>query len=96
LALEWARENIRVVGVAPGKVDTSLAQGVIAYGESRPGGVNPLGRVCTPDEVAGLIGYLVGPRGAYITGTTVQIDGGEILAPDNARPARDGGGPRTP
>jgi NAD(P)-dependent dehydrogenase (short-subunit alcohol dehydrogenase family) len=36
----------------------------------------PLGRVGTPAEVAGLIAFLASPAGAYITGTTIAVDGG--------------------
>jgi 3-oxoacyl-[acyl-carrier protein] reductase len=85
LALEWAHEGIRVVGVAPGKVDTLLGGPVIDYGNSRPAGINPLGRVGTPEEIAELIAYVASDRASFMTGTTVQIDGGEVLAPDNSR-----------
>jgi len=36
----------------------------------------PLGRVGTVDDIAGLAALLVSPRGAYITGAAIQVDGG--------------------
>jgi NAD(P)-dependent dehydrogenase (short-subunit alcohol dehydrogenase family) len=79
LALEWAASGIRVVGVAPGKVDTDLLAPIKALTESGKLGLNPQGRFGTPDEVAGLIEFLVSPAAAYITGVTIPIDGGELL-----------------
>jgi NAD(P)-dependent dehydrogenase (short-subunit alcohol dehydrogenase family) len=80
LALEWARHKIRVVGVAPGKVDTELVQPVLEYGERRNIRVNPLGRVGLPEEVAELVCFLASDRAAYITGSVITIDGGEVAA----------------
>lgn len=79
LALEWARDNVRVVGVAPGKVDTSMVEPIVAWATKRGDRLNPLGRIGTPEEVAALVAFLVGPDGAFITGSTVTIDGGELL-----------------
>jgi len=36
----------------------------------------PLGRMATPDEVAGTVTFLAGPDAAYITGAVVPVDGG--------------------
>jgi NAD(P)-dependent dehydrogenase (short-subunit alcohol dehydrogenase family) len=36
----------------------------------------PLGRLGTPEDVAGLVAFLVSKPGSYITGATIQIDGG--------------------
>lgn len=79
LALEWAREGVRVVGVAPGKIDTALVEPVLRWVEKNDLPVNPLGRVGCDREVADLVAYLVSDRAGYITGVTVPIDGGELL-----------------
>jgi 3-oxoacyl-[acyl-carrier protein] reductase len=80
LALDWARDNVRVVGVAPGKVETALVQPILEWSAKRQLPLNPLGRIAQPDEVAELIAFLVSDRATYITGTVITIDGGEVAA----------------
>jgi 3-oxoacyl-[acyl-carrier protein] reductase len=80
LALEWARDGVRVVGIAPGKVDTALVAPIVAFSEHHDIPLNPLGRIGRPEEVADLIAFLVSDRATYITGSIITIDGGEVLA----------------
>lgn len=87
LALEWARDGIRVVGVAPGKVDTDLVQPILRWSEKRSLPLNPMRRIGGADEVADLVAFLVSDEAGYITGVTVPIDGGELLAA-GAEPGR--------
>jgi 2-deoxy-D-gluconate 3-dehydrogenase len=88
LALELAPHAIRVVAVAPGNIrtegvarmepnlpDTELAKMAGAAIERRP-----LGREGTPDDVARVVLFLVSDLAAYITGTTILVDGGYLLA----------------
>jgi len=79
LALEWAREGVRVVGVAPGKIDTELVAPIVAWTEKHELPMNPLGRIGADTEVADLVAFLVSDQAGYITGVTVPIDGGELL-----------------
>jgi citronellol/citronellal dehydrogenase len=76
LALEWSRHGIRSVCIAAG---TILTEGLAQYGEDAVErwrrGV-PLARLGSPEEVASLIAFLATPGGAYITGTTIVVDGG--------------------
>jgi citronellol/citronellal dehydrogenase len=76
LALEWSRHRIRTVCVAPG---TILSEGLEGYGpeaiEAWTRSV-PLGRLGRPEEVAALIAFLASAGGAYVTGTTIVVDGG--------------------
>ncbi len=81
LALEWARDGIRVVGVAPGKIDTELLAPIKAWSAKRQIALNPLDRIGTADEVAALISYAVSDPARYLTGVTIPLDGGELLAP---------------
>jgi citronellol/citronellal dehydrogenase len=76
LALEWSRYGIRSVCLALGTIAT---EGLDQYGEEeieRWRRAVPLGRLGTPAEVAALIAFLASPAGAYITGTTIAVDGG--------------------
>jgi NAD(P)-dependent dehydrogenase (short-subunit alcohol dehydrogenase family) len=76
LGIEWARHGIRSVCVAVG---TILTEGLGQYSEAeteRWRRAIPLGRLGTPAEVAGLIAFLASPAGAYITATTIAVDGG--------------------
>jgi citronellol/citronellal dehydrogenase len=76
LALEWSRHRIRTVCLALG---TILTEGLDRYGEEaveRWRRSVPLGRLGTPAEVAAIIAFLATSAGAYITGTTIAIDGG--------------------
>jgi citronellol/citronellal dehydrogenase len=76
LALEWSRHRIRSVCVAPG---TILTEGLEGYDQAAIDGWArsvPLGRLGRPEEVGALIAFLASPGGAYVTGTTIVVDGG--------------------
>ena len=76
LAIEWSRYGIRAVCVACGNIDT---EGYRAYGEDAIAQAErqvPLGRLGLPEEVAATIAFLASHGGAYITGTTIVVDGG--------------------
>jgi citronellol/citronellal dehydrogenase len=76
LAIEWSRHGIRTVCVAPG---TILTEALHEYGKdavARWERSVPLGRLGRPEEVASLIAFLATPGGAYVTGTTIVVDGG--------------------
>lgn len=78
LAVDWAPHGIRVNTVAPGVVNTpmsavSLADPVrsAAIRES-----TPLGRPAEVQEIADVVGYLLGPTSSYVTGALLNVDGG--------------------
>jgi NAD(P)-dependent dehydrogenase (short-subunit alcohol dehydrogenase family) len=76
LALELGRHDILVSSVAPGEISTPMTgmDESEAYHEERPG--NPLGRPGHVNEVASVIAFLASPRSAYVTGTSITVDGG--------------------
>jgi citronellol/citronellal dehydrogenase len=76
LALEWSRYGIRAVCVSPGTIATEALAQYGAEAVERWARSVPLGRLGTPDEVASVIAFLCSPGGAYVTGTTVVVDGG--------------------
>ena len=76
LALEWAEYGIRVVGVAPGAIETDMNRAEIeTFGRERFEGWIPLGRLGTVQDVAGAVCFLASDAASYISGTTLTIDG---------------------
>ena len=82
LALAWARDTIRVNGIAPGLVDTKLTKVTTQHPERLDATLKsiPLRRMGTPDEMAGAALFLASPLASYITGQTLIVDGGLTLA----------------
>jgi 3-oxoacyl-[acyl-carrier protein] reductase len=83
LSMELAASSINVNTICPGYIETTRLQKVFAAGgedakEMRAALLNevPMRRIGTVEDVAGLVAFLVSPRGSYITGTAVQVDGG--------------------
>jgi NAD(P)-dependent dehydrogenase (short-subunit alcohol dehydrogenase family) len=79
LAVEWARDLVRVVGIAPGKIDTEMVAPIVAWTDKNNLELNPMSRLGADQEVADLVAFLVSDQARYITGITVPIDGGELL-----------------
>jgi 3-oxoacyl-[acyl-carrier protein] reductase len=73
VAVEVARRGVTVNAVAPGLIETSLAEEVI---EGEMAKAIPARRVGTPEEVASCIRFLVSEQASYVTGTTLTVDGG--------------------
>ena len=77
LAVEWALDNIYVINVAPGYVETDLSSAYLEDDENR-NWLNariPIGRPAQPSEVATVVGQIVESGGALLTGQTVYMDG---------------------
>lgn len=75
MARELAAEGIRVVAVAPGAIASGGNADPDPDERARSEAGIPAHRLGRPEEVAELIAYLASPEAAYITGTTVVIDG---------------------
>lgn len=78
LALEWARDGIRVNTVAPWYTRTPLVEPVLAQPERLAAIVarTPLGRIAEPHEIATVVAFLAMPAASYITGQCLAVDGG--------------------
>ncbi|HEU5362808.1 MAG TPA: SDR family oxidoreductase [Gaiellaceae bacterium] len=78
LSREVGPNGITVNCVAPGRIDTPRLTEL--YGDGGPPpedlGQIPLGRLGTPREFGDIVCFLASPRAAYVTGTTVLVDGG--------------------
>jgi 3-oxoacyl-[acyl-carrier protein] reductase len=81
LGQAWARDGIRVNGLAPGLVDTKLTKVTTDNPERRAGALAsiPQGRLGTPDDMAGAALFLASPLASYVTGHTLVVDGGLSL-----------------
>ena len=89
LSRELAKDRIRVNTVLPGAIQTDRLRQVIAGQAQRQGrsveelrrtweGEIPLGRLGEPEDVADMIVFLASERANYVTGVTVQVDGGRV------------------
>jgi 3-oxoacyl-[acyl-carrier protein] reductase len=79
LAREIGSRNITVNCVAPGFIDTDMTKGL---GESQHEALLsqiPLGRLGSPEDIAHAVAFLAGPQAAYITGTTLHVNGGMYM-----------------
>jgi 3-oxoacyl-[acyl-carrier protein] reductase len=89
LSNEYAKDNILFNNVCPGRI---LTDRIIQLAEARAKTANmsveevlssmekdiPIGRIGKPKELADLVVFLSSERASYITGTTIQVDGGAV------------------
>ena len=78
----WARDGIRVNGLAPGLVATKLTAVTTEHPERMAGALRaiPMGRAGTPADMAGAALFLASPLAAYVAGQTLIVDGGLSLS----------------
>lgn len=80
LAVELAPRGVTVNCVAPGWVDTEMVGGAIATGgRDRITAGIPLGRIATPEDIAGPIAFLCSPLARHVTGEVLNVNGGSVL-----------------
>lgn len=76
LCKELGPRGIRVNAVAPGLTETEPGAGLPPEAVGRIVGMTALGRICRPEDVAGAVLFLAGDTSAYISGVTLNVDGG--------------------
>jgi 2-hydroxycyclohexanecarboxyl-CoA dehydrogenase len=83
LASELARSGITVNSIPPSLVDTPMARHAEEVGDfpgvDLVGGMVPLGRAGTPDDIAGACSFLCSDDGSYITGQLIGVNGGMYI-----------------
>ncbi|MBP6189754.1 MAG: 3-oxoacyl-ACP reductase FabG [Azonexus sp.] len=79
LARELGSRNITVNCVAPGFIATDMTHALTEEQKQAMLATIPLGRAGTPEDIAGTVGFLVSPAAAYVTGTTVHVNGGMFM-----------------
>jgi 3-oxoacyl-[acyl-carrier protein] reductase len=83
LAVELAPDNIRVNAICPGPGDTPMLATFVggdsdAHRQAFLASI-PLGRLCSPDDVANAMLFLASDEGRFITGVVLEVDGGRCI-----------------
>lgn len=81
LAEALAPHNVRINGLAPGLIDTEMAQVLTVEQTQAVVSQTPLGRLGTPEEVAEVACFLLSEKSRFMVGQTVAVCGGRIMIP---------------
>ncbi len=80
LARTYAKDGITVNVVSPGGVDTPMMTTNLTDEQLRSFlEMVPIGRLATPEEIAGAVVFLASEQGRYITGATLNVSGGQLM-----------------
>ncbi len=77
-AADYAKHNIRVKGIVPGTIETALTRRLTENPEARARlvALHPIGRIGTPEEMAGIAVFLASDESSFATGAHFHVDGG--------------------
>lgn len=79
LAREVGSRNVTVNAVSPGFIDTDMTRGLPDEAHTALLGQIPLGRLGMAEDIAAAVIFLASPRAAYITGETINVNGGMYM-----------------
>ncbi|WP_101068929.1 3-oxoacyl-[acyl-carrier-protein] reductase [Roseovarius salinarum] len=79
IAYEVATRGITANAVAPGFIATAMTDKLTDDQKGRLNDQIPMGRMGTPEEIAAAVLYLASPEAAYVTGTTLHVNGGMVM-----------------
>ena len=79
VAKELASRNVLANVVAPGFIETDMTAAMTAEARTTLSAQIPLGRLGTPQDIAGLVAFLASDHAAYITGQVFVVDGGMVM-----------------
>lgn len=79
MAREVGSRNITVNSVAPGFIATDMTDALGDEQKAKLAEQIPLGRLGAPQDIANAVSFLAGESGAYVTGTTLHVNGGMLM-----------------
>lgn len=79
LARELGSRNVTVNAVTPGYIQTDMTSGMTEEQNEKLKSVIALGRLGSPEDIAGAVAFLVGPDASYITGHILSVNGGMYM-----------------
>jgi NAD(P)-dependent dehydrogenase (short-subunit alcohol dehydrogenase family) len=82
MAIEYARDGVRVNAICPGAVHTGLMESYLATQRDAEAMIRsmseaiPMGRIGRPEDIASVVWFLASPEASYVTGAFLAVDGG--------------------
>ena len=78
-ATEWGHKGIRSNAVSPNIMNTPYSAGMPFRSKQVEEAINPLRRLCQPEDVAEIVVFLLSPQSSYINGANIPVTGGSKM-----------------